>query len=206
MTPTSEDPPRSAAFRLGLLVVLVMVILACSATAVTLWATRSDAEGDTQAGREAVMAQTEQFVLRAFAYGPELLDDQGAMPEYRTRVKEIISPKFSASFEEAAGVAEQLVTEAGVSRVPDVFATGVATIDEDSARTLIAGSLSDTYAVDGDQIKQEPIPFRIEVSLVKIDGEWLVDNYSPVNATDDGAESGLPTPAPSATQPTDGTP
>ena len=26
----------------------------------------------------------------------------------------------------------------------------------------------------------EPAPFRIEVSLVKVDGTWLVDNFTPV--------------------------
>lgn len=185
-TSTSEDPPGPAVFRLVVLIVLVVVIVVATAVATFLLVSRSgDDSGDTQASREEVMAQTEQFMLRLGTYGPELLDDKGAMPDYREKVKEVITPKFAASFDDEAGTAEQLVAQAGVSRVPDVFATGVASIDEDSAKTLVAGSFSDTYAVDGKKIKQEPIPFRIEVSLVKIDGKWLVDDFSPVSAAEE---------------------
>ncbi len=188
-TSTSEDPPRSAGFRLALLFVLVAVIVVATATAAFLLVSRvGDDSGDVQSSREEVMAQTEQFMLRLGTYGPELLDDKGGMPDYREKVKEVITPKFSASFDSEAGTAEQLVAEAGVSRVPDVFATGVASLDSDSARTLVAGSFSDTYAVDGKEIKQEPIPFRIEVTLVKIDGTWLVDDFGPVTAGDEAPQ------------------
>ncbi|MCW2833627.1 MAG: hypothetical protein JWN68_1580 [Nocardioides sp.] len=180
----------------GLLVTLVLALLS---TLVLVLSTTSPQTGnpvrrvsevvkgstETQETREEVMAQTEQFMLRLGSYGPELLDEQGGMPEYREKVKEVITPKFAASFDTEAGTAEQLVAQAGVSRVPDVFATGVASLDDDSAQTLVAGSFSDTYDVDGEEIKQEPIPFRISVSLVKIDGEWLVDDFGPVNG--DGA-------------------
>ncbi len=150
------------------------------------------------------MAQTEQFMLRMGSYGPDLLDDQGAMPDYRSGVKEIITPKFATSFDKEAGAAEQLVAQAGVSRVPDVFATGVSSLDEDSARTLVAGSFTDTYTVKDKTVPQEPIPFRIEVSLVKIDGKWLVDDFNPVSADGDVPESGNPAPTPSDTQSTEG--
>jgi len=183
-SPASADP-RSQLFRLVLAAVLLVVILAASVTAVTLFATRGGEGGDTQAGREEVMAQTEQFMLRMGTYGPDLLDDSGAMPDYRAGVKEVITPKFAASFDKEAGAAEQLVAQAGVSRVPDVFATGVSSLDEDSARTLVAGSFTDSYTGKGKTVDQEPIPFRIEVSLVRIDGEWLVDDFSPVGATPD---------------------
>ena len=91
------------------------------------------------------MAQTEQFMLRMGTYGPDLLDEQGAMPDYRDGVKDVITTKFAASFDYEAGTAEQLVAQAGVDRVADVFATGVSSLDEDSARTLVAGTFTDTY-------------------------------------------------------------
>lgn len=203
-SPPSADPPGSQPFRLVLAAVLLAVILASAATAATLFATRGGEGGDTQAGREEVMAQTEQFMLRMGTYGPDLLDDKGAMPDYRAKVKEVITPKFAASFDKEAGTAEQLVSQAGVSRVPDVFATGVSSLDEDSARALVAGSFTDTYTIEGKTVDQEPSPFRYEISLVKIDGKWLVDDFSPVTAGGAVPESGLPTPTPSATQPTEG--
>ena len=80
----------------------------------------------------------------------------------------------------------QLVAQAGVSREADVFATGVSVIDADSATTLVAGSFTDSYAPrgEGEPQAQEPVPFRIEVSLVKTDGEWLVDDFTPVTGAE----------------------
>jgi Mce-associated membrane protein len=172
---------RAARFRTVLLAVLVALALVAAGVLAWLLLARGGDGEDVQASREEVMAQTEQFMLRMGTYGPDLLDDQGAMPEYRDRVKEVITDKFSASFDKEAGTAEQLVAQAGVTRVADVFATGVSSIDQDSARALVAGTFSDSYAVKGKTVDQEPIPFRIEVSLVKVDGEWLVDDFDPVS-------------------------
>ena len=76
--------------------------------------------------------------------------------------------------------AEQLVVQAKVSRAAEVFATGVSDLDPDSATALVAGTFTDTYEVKGRARPQEPVPYRIEVSLVKIDGDWLVDDFTPV--------------------------
>ena len=186
-TPTEDPettPTRSAGFRRGLLVGLVVIILAGLGMMAWLLSTRDvDAVGvegeqaQLQSQREEVMAQTRQFMLRMGTYGPDLLDDKGGMPEYRSRVTEVITPKFAVSFEKEAATAEQLVAEAGISRRADVFATGVATIDGDSATALVAGAFTDSYPKAG---QREPSPFRIEVTLVKVKGQWLVDNFTPV--------------------------
>lgn len=167
----------SATFRVVVLGVLVVALLASCGTLIWLLAGRRGEADDLQRERESVMAQTDQFMLRMGTYGPDLLDDKGQMPEYRSRVEEVITPKFATSFEKQAGTAEQLVAQAGVSRTADVFATGVSTIDSDSATALVAGTFTDSYQKGG---QQEPIPFRISVSLVKTDGKWLVDDFTPV--------------------------
>ena len=95
----------------------------------------------------------------------------GAMPAYRDQVGEVITPKFKASFEKEAGVAEQLVAQSQAARVAEVFATGVSDIDPDSATALVAGTFTDTYVVKDEPVEGEPVPFRIEVSLVRIDGD-----------------------------------
>jgi hypothetical protein len=186
--PEEQGPPHAPRFRRGLLAVLVGVTVAGLIALVWLMSNRGvDAVGvqgdqeQLQGEREAVMAQTEQFMLRMGTYGPDLLDESGAMPQYRERVKEVITPKFAVSFEKEAATAEQLVAQARISREAAVFSTGVSAIDEDSATALVAGSFTDSYpkAQSGDQ-PREPAPFRIEVELVKIDGEWLVDNFTPV--------------------------
>ena len=167
----------SATFRVVVLGVLVVALLASCGTLIWLLAGRRGEADDLQRERESAMAQTDQFMLRMGTYGPDLLDDKGQMPEYRSRVEEVITPKFATSFEKQAGTAEQLVAQAGVSRTADVFATGVSTIDSDSATALVAGTFTDSYQKGG---QQEPIPFRISVSLVKTDGKWLVDDFTPV--------------------------
>jgi hypothetical protein len=178
---TSSDTPdfgssRSATFRLALTAVLVLALLVSLGSLVWLLAGRRGDADDVQRQREAVMAQAGQFMLRMGTYGPDLLEG-AAMPEYRSRVKAVITPKFATSFEKQAGTAEQLVAQGGVSREAMVFATGVSTIDSDSATALVAGTFTDSYEKAG---QQEPVPFRIEVTLVKSDGKWLVDNFSPV--------------------------
>lgn len=185
---TTPERPQAVRFRRNLLVVLIAATVAGLVTLVWLSSTRGvDAVGvsgdqeQLQSDREAVMAQTEQFLLRMGTYGPDLLDDQGAMPEYRERVKEVITPKFAVSFDKEAATAEQLVAQARISRDAEVFATGVSAIDSDSATALVAGTFTDSYPKgQGSDRAPEPAPFRIEVSLVKVDGTWLVDNFTPV--------------------------
>ena len=174
---STTDGAGSGSFRVVVLGILVVLLLAGCGTLVWLLAGRRGEADDLQKQREAVMSQAQQFMLRMGTYGPDMLDDKGGMPEYRSRVKAVITPKFAVSFDKQAGTAEQLVAQSGVSRQADVFATGVSTLDGHSATALVAGSFTDTYKKGG---QQEPIPFRIRVTLVNTDGTWLVDDFTPV--------------------------
>ena len=179
---------RSPGFRLALLVALVAVLVAGLGSLAYLLSTRAVGtvgiggdQAQIQGDREAVMAQTEQFVLRFGNYGPDLLDEQGGMPDYRQRVRDVITPKFAVSFDKQAGTAEEIVAKAEISRSADVFATGVAAIDSDSATALVAGTFTDSYPKQG---QLEPTPFRFEVTLVNVKGSWLVDNFTPVTGAE----------------------
>ena len=128
---------RASTFRLVLAGLLVVVLLASLGTSIWLAATRGfEAVGiergasELQSEREAVMSQTRQFMLRTGTYGPDQLVD-GQLPEYRELVEEVITPKFATSFDQSVSTAEQIVSQAGVSRTAEVFSTGVATIDAD---------------------------------------------------------------------------
>lgn len=187
--PSTDAASRSATFRLVLLGVLVAVLLASGGTMIWLLAGRTGEADDQQSGREAVMAQAEQFMLRVNTYGPDLLAEDGTMPEYRTRVLEVITAKFKASFEQGVTAAEQTVAKAGVGRTAKIFATGVSSLDADSATVLVAGSFTNSYPknaenLDSDRVEDVPAPFRVEVELVKTDGEWLVDDFAPVTAAE----------------------
>lgn len=183
--------------RLAVAVGLALVCLACAG--ILVWLLAFDAAGRESASggleepesREKVMSLSDQFVRRLGTYGPDLLDDVGQMPTYRERMAEVITPKFEAGFDKEVGAVEQLVGQGGVARTTDVFATGVSSIDDDSARVLVAGTFNDTYtaapAKDADEertVAQEPLPFRFTVDLVAVDGEWLVDDFAPVGGAD----------------------
>jgi Mce-associated membrane protein len=187
--------PRAAVFRLALLGVLVLALVVSLVWIPILLAHRqigvfghevgTDDAAATQADREAAMASTQQFVLRVNTYGPRLLDSQGRMPQYRSRVEAVITPKFAASFEKSVPVAEQSVKTYGLDRTCAVYATGVEVVDSDSAQVLVAGSISQTVVNhQGKRVSTgEPSPFRLRVSLDKIDGTWLVDDYQPVTGS-----------------------
>jgi Mce-associated membrane protein len=178
----SSPAPRSALFRLVLLGVLLLALVASLVWVAALRSHRTGAADALQTDREAAMATTQQFVLRVNTYGPALLDNHGRMPAYRSRVEAVITSKFAASFEQSVPVAEQSVQSYGLDRTCAVFSTGVEVIDSDSAQVLVAGSISQT--VENRQGKRvsagEPTPFRLRVSLDKIGGKWLVDDYAPV--------------------------
>ena len=208
-------PPAPAGARLtprvrvAIAAALALVVAVC--VALLIWlsvAGRGSADGglDLPDEREQVMSTTDQFVKRLGTYSPDMVDDSGQMPAYREQVREVITPKFAADFDKQVATAEQLVAQGGITRTADVFATAVSSIDDDSARVLVAGAFTDSYEQGTGQkartVDQEPLPFRFTVDLVVIDGEWLVDDFTPVSAdeepggtgsgTDSGTEGSTP--------------
>ena len=190
------EPTRPPRWRWVLAALLALVVVVCVALLVWLTAGgRSSTNGGLEHPdeREQVMSLTDQFVKRLGTYSPDMLDDSGQMPDYRDQVREVITPKFAADFDKEVATAEQLVAQGGITRTADVFATAVSSIDDDSARVLVAGAFTDSYEqAAGKQgsgksrtVDQEPLPFRFTVDLVMIEGEWLVDDFSPVSSPDD---------------------
>lgn len=192
----ADAPARPPRWRSLLAVALTIVVVTC--VALLVWLSVAD-RGSGGGGlelpdeREQVMSLTDQFVKRLGTYSPDMLDDSGQMPAYREQVREVITPKFAADFDEEVATAEQLVAQGRITRTADVFATAVSSIDDDSARVLVAGSFTDSYAQgtgkEARTVQQEPLPFRFTVDLVTIDGEWLVDDFTPVSGSD-GSGSG----------------
>lgn len=185
-TRDAAPPPR---WRGLLAVALTLVVVACLAVLVWLTAGGRATSGgglDHPEEREQVMSLTDQFVKRLGTYSPDMLDDSGQMPDYRDQVREVITPKFAADFDKEVATAEQLVAQGGITRTADVFATAVSSVDDDSARVLVAGAFTDSYSQgEGEKqqtVDQEPLPFRFTVDLLMIDGEWLVDDFTPVSA------------------------
>jgi Mce-associated membrane protein len=211
--PELRERSTSHSLRLTLLVVLSVLLVASVAAVAYLASTRPvsalgiDGDQDAlQSQRESVMAQSEQFMLRINTYGPDLLDGD-TMPQYRKLVEEVITSKFAADFEKNAPLAEATVKQAGLARTAEVFSTGVSAIDSDSATALVAGSITQSYPKSpgsDERVQTEPAPFRVQVSLVKVKGTWLVDDFTPLTGTDDtgsgtGTEAPTGSPAPTGT-------
>jgi Mce-associated membrane protein len=206
--PDRDAPTTSPRLRLALLAVLAVLLLAAVAAVAHLAATRpvpalgiEGKQAALQSQRESVMAQSEQFMLRINTYGPDKLAGDGTMPDYRKLVEEVITPKFAADFEKNAPLAEATVKQAGLARTAEVFSTGVSAIDSDSATALVAGSITQSYPKkpgSDQRVQTEPAPFRVQVSLVKIKGTWLVDDFQPLtgDANGAGSPSGAPSIAP----------
>lgn len=133
--------------------------------------------------RESAMAAAKQFVLRLHTYGPQYLDADNTMPEYRELVSELMTSKFAADFEENVVYAEQAVSQAGAGRTGEVYSTGISSLDPDSATVLVGGSFTNSYPNPNDpeeRIDTESLPFRYEVTLLKEDGEWHIDKFAPI--------------------------
>jgi len=208
-TTHDQDPGPATAtgFRLVLLVVLSVLLLVSIGTFVGLAVTgessptrifQDDAEAERgEADRQAVMTQAQQFIVRVNTYGPDLLAADGTMPDYRKQVLEVITDKFAASFEESVPAAESTVAQAGFARTAEVFGSGISAIDGDSATALVAGSFTNSYPVDPEDLEGErqedlPLPFRVRIELVKVDGEWLVDAFTPVTGEDEAPDTSTP--------------
>lgn len=200
MTTTPEDTAGrddrpggpNATFRLVLLGVLVLALLASAGILVWLLADRRGQADDAQAEREAVMSQTEQFVLRINTYGPDQLDAQGHLPTYDKQVSAVITPKFGTDFEKSGlPLAEKVVAQSGYGRTAKILGVGVDSMDADSATAIVAASLSGSYPDPkhpkdaSKRIASDADVLRWEVDLDKVDGTWLVDNYSPVTGGTD---------------------
>ncbi|MFC7496539.1 MULTISPECIES: hypothetical protein [unclassified Nocardioides] len=185
--PTSDAPggrPQGTA-RLVVLGVLVLALLASAGCLVWLLAERRGAADEAQSAREAVQSQTEQFVLRLNTYGPDQLDDDGRLPAYLEQVSEVITPKFAADFEKSGlPIAEKMVTQAAYGRTVEVYGVGVESVGTDDATAIVAAGVTGSYPDpkdDSKRVQAEPDLLRWQVDLVRTDGEWLVDDYTPVS-------------------------
>ncbi len=165
----------------------------------------SDPVGQPQAQREELITQTQQFVIRVNTFGPSWLDEANKMPRYVDGVSELLTAKFAASFKESVVIPEAQVAQSGYGRTAQVFAVGVASMDDDSATVLVGFVRTDTYPRPRDPNKRLKLPGNAErwaVQLVRTQGEWLIDNYAVISEIPEGDEpSSQPSGQPSG-QPT----
>jgi Mce-associated membrane protein len=193
-TSAPDEPAvrRDSRFRIVLLGVLVIALLAAAGVLVWLLAERRGAADGEQSERDAALRQTEQFVLRLNSYGPDQLDGQKHLAKYQKQVAAVITPKFATDFEKTGlPIAEQTVAGAGYARTAKVFGSGVESIDGDSASVIIAAGFTGSYPDPQHpkdptkRVESDPDVLRWKVDLVRSHGTWLVDDYAAVKTEDD---------------------
>jgi hypothetical protein len=148
----------------------VLVLLLVAAVAAGIWgfARLSSAEKEIDA-RADVVRVAEQFAVAVNNFDSNSVDD------YSSTVSELLSTKFRGEYDKAMEDIVTSVQEAEMESEGEVLASGVATIDDDSARVLVVSDATVKTVFDERQRH-----FRWEVSLVKVEGKWLVDDFTPV--------------------------
>jgi hypothetical protein len=154
-----------AAF-LALVAVLAIVALVVEVTSLRPKSEQLDA--DRQARSDVVRA-AERFSVQVNNYDVASVDD------YQASITPLLSPKFKGEFEKAMTDIVASVKQAKMSSKGEVLSSAVASLDPDSAQVLVVSDANVKTVFDA-----RARHFRWEVSLVKIDGKWLVDNFTPV--------------------------
>jgi Mce-associated membrane protein len=172
----SHEPPgtttrvsrTSPSLRTVMAATLAVLLVVAGGVAVWSYLRLDDAQSRLDA-RADVARVAEQFAVEVNNYDSESIDG------YRSSVSRLLSTKFRAEFDKAMQDIVAQVQEAEMESEGEVLASGVATIDDDSARVLVVADAAVKTVFDDRQRH-----FRWEVALVKVDGEWLVDDFTPV--------------------------
>ena len=194
---SGPDAPRPGARRLIAAVLLVVLSSrprppSCGCVHAALPATRRT----LQAQREKVMSQARQFILRVNTYGPELLAEDGTMPEYREQVLEVITDEVRRGLR---GDGPRRRGDRRPGRLLPHGPRSSAPASRSSTATpprrwwpARSRTPTPTRTTTPERVDDLPLPFRVQIELVKVDGEWLVDNFTPVTGEAelpaDGAE------------------
>ena len=156
-----------AAFLALLLVVAAVVVV----LEVTKLRPRSDEASADQQNRSDVTRAAERFTVQVNTY------DASSMDGYQKSMNTMMSPKFQADYKKVIDQLSSTIKQAKVTSKGDVLASAVASVDSDSAQVLVVSDATVKTVYDPNLARH----FRWEVSLVKINGRWLVDDFTPVS-------------------------
>jgi Mce-associated membrane protein len=151
------------------LAVVAVVAAVALVLEVTVLRPRSEEVSSVQQSRSDVIRAAERFAVQVNNYDVSSVDD------YQAGISPLLSPKFKGEFDKAMTDIVQSVKQAKMTSKGEVLTSAVASLDPDSAQVLVVSDASVKTVFD-----TRARHFRWEVSLVKIDGKWLVDNFTPV--------------------------
>lgn len=128
----------------------------------------ADIEEDAQA-RGAVVRAAERFTVEVNNYEAANVDT------LKERVGPLLTTRFRTDFEKSIDELLVQIEEAKLTSKGEVLKSAVASVDADSATALVVADAATESVFD-----RRARHFRWEIELDKVDGEWLVDNFTPV--------------------------
>jgi hypothetical protein len=146
--------------------VVAIVVLVLEVT--SLRPRSEQVQADRQA-HSAVIRAAERFAVQVNNY------DVASIGHYQATITPLLSPKFKGEFAKAMSDIVSSVKQAKMTSKGDVLSSAVASLDPDSAQVLVVSDANVKTVFD-----TRARHFRWEVSLVRINGRWLVDNFTPV--------------------------
>lgn len=174
---TSSLPPERRAsmsprLTRGITAVLALIVIAAAvAIVVELVSVRPrylEARMEDQARADAVRS-AERFVVEANNF------DASDLPTLKERISPMLTTKFRTDFESTIDDILVQIQEAKLASKGEVLRSAVASVDADSAEVLVVADAT-AQSSFGTRVRH----FRWSVDLVKVDGDWLVDNFTPV--------------------------
>ena len=168
---TQERPAlRVRARTLQIVSAVLAVVLALAVAAIVWFASRTGSDSDARRERAAASNVASQFALRMDKV------DGTAFDGYIKGVNQLLTTKARTKNTEVFDAMKQSYETAKVKGSGRVLLTAVGDSDGDSATVLVVHDASVTTTQGN--IDHH---YRWSVNVVKVDGNWLVDDFSPVN-------------------------
>jgi hypothetical protein len=152
---------------LAVVVVLAAVLVVLEVSTLRPRAQQGRAE---ESARSEVIRAAERFTVQVNTY------DASSLDSYQKSMNTMMSPKFRADYKKVIDQLVSTIQQAKVTSKGQVLASAVAGLDSDSAQVLVVSDADVKTVYDPDLARH----FRWEVSLVKINGRWLVNDFTPV--------------------------
>jgi Tfp pilus assembly protein PilE len=175
-----DDTPTTAGggsggsvLRWGLAAFLVVVVAVAAVLVVLEISSLRPRTAENRAAeqqRSAVVRAAERFTVQVNTY------DAASMDAYQRSMSTMMSPKFRTDYKKVTDQLAATIKQAKVTSKGVVLASAVASLDADSAQVLVVSDASVRTIYDPNLARH----FRWEVSLVRIGGRWLVDDFTPV--------------------------
>ena len=163
--------PRLTERLLRILTAVLAVVLVVGVVLAVVFTVKVHHSDDDQQQRAEAVNAASQFALRMDTF------DGKDMDAYSKRVQQLLTTKYKSEFDKQFQPFKQVYSQAQAVGTGKVIMSGVASYDADSATVLVVHDGSVKSKLGQSQVRHQ----RWTIDLVKVDGRWLVDDFSPVN-------------------------